>query len=78
MKLTLIEKLPKNSKETPKQLDIVVDYDESLESILTKLNDYRGPDNQVVALYNKYDQKIPITYHVRGDITFYYEIGEIE
>ena len=78
MKLTLIERLPKNSDKKPQVLDLAVDYDESLKSILTKLNDYRAPDNQIVSLYNKYGQKIPLTFHVRGEITFYYEIGEVE
>ena len=76
MKLTLIERNPTGTN--PQVLDLTVNYDESLTSILTKLNDYRAHDNQVIAIYNKYGQKVPLTYHVRGDITFYYEAGEVE
>ena len=71
MKLTLIEREPID-KTNPQRLELSVGYDESLESILTKLNDYRAPDNQITKLYNEYGQEIPLTYHVRGDITFYY------
>ena len=53
-------------------LEISVDYNEKLEIVLARLNKFRAPNNQISKLYNEFGQEIPLTYQVKGNITFYY------
>lgn len=47
-------------------------YNETLENMLRKFNDFRAPDNQIKILYNRYKQTIPLNYHLTSDKIFYF------
>ena len=73
MRLTLVKLDDRNmsqlTHDNAYKANIVlnVNYDDSLEKILKNLK-----GNTITKLYNRYKQEIPLSYHVRGDITFYY------
>tara|TARA_Y100000389_G_scaffold183837_1_gene201701 strand:- start:353 stop:556 length:204 start_codon:yes stop_codon:yes gene_type:complete len=49
-----------------------IKHDDSLENGLKKLNDFRGPDNQISCLLNEHKQVIPLNYRVKRNMTFYF------
>lgn len=53
--------------------DIVVDavYNETLQTLLSKLNEFRAPDNQILNVYNKHGKKVPLSLPLRGDAVFF-------
>lgn len=58
--------------KTP-QLKYYINYNESVQTLLDKINNNRDNNHKILSLYNKYGQTIPITYRIRGDITFYHD-----
>ena len=74
---TLLNSTNNNKQSTQGKLDIDIKYDDMLETVLIKLNDFRAPDNQILSIYNEYGQNIPLTYNIRSDLTLYYTTGAV-
>ena len=66
-----IETNPKNFSQ---DLDLYVKYNEKVEDALNRLNEYRGPNNQIKKIYNKFGQEIPLSHKIKGDNTFFYDL----
>lgn len=71
MRVTIIQ-------QSGPQLIVDVKYDETIGDLVTKLNKFRGPDNQITLLYNKHRKQIPHTMPIRGDITLYCGLPPIQ
>lgn len=64
MRVTIIQ-------QSGPQLILDAKYDETVGDLVTKLNKFRGPDNQITVLYNKHSKQVPHTMPIRGDLTLY-------
>ena len=62
-----------NAPGFSKPLEFDVYYNESLEDILDRLNQYRSPDAQIKTLYNQFGQQVPVSLNLRRDTTLYLE-----
>ena len=55
-----------------------VKYGTSIKSVIDNLNQFRGPDSQIVKLYNQFGQIIPNNLwdiQIKENITFYTDGG---
>ena len=69
MKVTLISRTPSPGFGEP--LDIQITYNQTLRTILNKLNMYRSPETQIKQVYNLHQQEVPLDVPVRRDTILY-------
>lgn len=64
MKVTIIQ------KDGP-QLIVDTRYDEQISTMLSKLNDFRGPDMQIKIVFDRHGKPIPNNMLIRGALTLW-------
>lgn len=64
MKVTIMQ-------QSGPQLMVEVRYDETVSSMLTKLNNFRSSDVQITHLFDRHGKKIPDELVIRGQLTLW-------